>query len=114
MACGGKVIFDQESHILFRRHGTNTSIDGGSLLNRVRYEFRYFGKSKDKRLNTADELLSFFDNNISEDGRNFLEKVSTYKKNILNRIRLAFCRDLNCGIKLSNIITTLTILFGNY
>lgn len=114
LACGGKVIFDQESHILFRRYGTNTSIDGGSLLNRVRYEFRYFGKYKDNRLNTADELLSFFDNKITEDSRNFLEKVSTYKKNILNRIRLAFCRDLNCGIKLSNIITTLTVLFGNY
>lgn len=44
LACGGNVFFDKKPHILFRRYNTNTSIDGGKLKSRLKYEFRYFEK----------------------------------------------------------------------
>lgn len=58
LACGGNVFFDKKPHILFRRYNTNTSIDGGKLKSRLKYEFRYFGKYKNNRLDTACELLN--------------------------------------------------------
>lgn len=50
LACGGNVFFDKKPHILFRRYNTNTSIDGGKLKSRLKYEFRYFEKYKNNRL----------------------------------------------------------------
>lgn len=114
LACGGKVVFDKEPHILFRRYGENTSIDGGALISRVKYEFRYFGKYKNYRLETAKELLKSCDKNITSESKQFLEEVLSYKKNIGNRIGFAFSDEIDCGITISNIITAITILFGNY
>lgn len=114
LSCNGKVIFDKTSHILFRRHGTNTSIDGGSFKNRLRYEFRYFKNYKDNRRDTSEELLRYIGTNISEDSRRFLEKVVNYKMNMITRIKFAMCREINCGIPMANLINRVTILFGNF
>lgn len=114
IACGGKVIFDETPHILFRRYGTNTSIDGNSFKKRLKYEFRYFGKYKDNRYDTAIEILRFFDYNITDESRKFLMMVVNYKNSIHGKMRLAFSREIDCGIRASNLITRLTILCGNY
>lgn len=78
LACGGNVFFDKKPHILFRRYNTNTSIDGGKLKSRLKYEFRYFEKYKNNRLDTACELLNCYNSNMSVSSKSFLEKVKNY------------------------------------
>ena len=114
LSCGGKVIFDEKPHILFRRHGTNTSIDRGSLKNRLHYEFRYFKNYKNNRMDTAMELLNYVGPNISERNRAFLEKVVNYKSSLINRVKFAMCKEINCGISAANLVNRITILFGNF
>lgn len=84
LACGGNVFFDKKPHILFRRYNTNTSIDGGKLKSRLKYEFRYFEKYKNNRLDTACELLNCYNSNMSVSSKSFLEKVKNYKSSIRN------------------------------
>ena len=114
LACGGNVFFDKKPHILFRRYNTNTSIDGGKLKSRLKYEFRYFGKYKNNRLDTACELLNCYNSNMSVSSKSFLEKVKNYKSSIRNRIVYLLCKDINCGIIASDMITRIIILFGCY
>lgn len=114
LACGGNVFFDKKPHILFRRYNTNTSIDGGKLKSRLKYEFRYFEKYKNNRLDTACELLNCYNSNMSVSSKSFLEKVKNYKSSIRNRIAFLFYKDINCGIIASDVITRIIILFGCY
>lgn len=95
LACGGNVFFDKKPHILFRRYNTNTSIDGGKLKSRLKYEFRYFEKYKNNRLDTACELLNCYNSNMSVSSKSFLEKVKNYKSSIRNRIAFLFYKDIN-------------------
>lgn len=114
LACGGNVFFDKKPHVLFRRYNTNTSIDGGKLKSRLKYEFRYFEKYKNNRLDTACELLNCYNSNMSVSSKSFLEKVKNYKSSIRNRIAFLFYKDINCGIIASDVITRIIILFGCY
>ena len=98
----------------FRRYNTNTSIDGGKLKSRLKYEFRYFEKYKNNRLDTACELLNCYNSNMSVSSKSFLEKVKNYKSSIRNRIAFLFYKDINCGIIASDVITRIIILFGCY
>ena len=107
-SCGGQVVFDDTPHILFRRYGTNTSVDGGGLIKRLRHEFRYFRKYKDQRYDTVRLLLRFRKNDIQE--KKFLYKITNYKKSFGNTIKLAFDKRLDCGMKIPNIINRVVII----
>ena len=61
LACGGNVFFDKKPHILFRRYNTNTSIDGGKLKSRLKYEFRYFEKYKNNRQKAQEEIYKLYE-----------------------------------------------------
>lgn len=107
-ACGGKVVFDKTPHILFRRYGTNVSVDGGSIKKRIRHEFRYLKKCKNQRYETVKILMEFRRNEIKE--KEILEKVVHYKDSMKNTIELAFDKRLDSGIKVANLINRYVIL----
>lgn len=106
--CGGKVTFDSVPHILFRRYGTNVSVDGGGIKKRIRHELRYLKKCKDQRFNVVKTLLAFRKEDIVE--TEILNKVIHYKDSIMKTIRFAFDKRLDCGIKVSNLINRYVIL----
>lgn len=110
-ATGGKVVFDDTPHILFRRYGTNTSVDGGGLKKRIKHELRYFGKCRNQRFKAVKQLLNFRADKIEADNKLILESIRDYKKNIKSTFFLAFNMKLDCGIKISNFITRIVILF---
>lgn len=107
-ACGGKVIFDSTPHILFRRYGTNVSVDGGNIKKRIKHELRYLNKCKDQRFNTVKILLVFRQSEIKE--TEILNKVMHYKDSVMNTFNFAFDKRLDCGIKVSNLINRYVIL----
>lgn len=107
-ACGGKVIFDSTPHILFRRYGTNVSVDGGSIIKRIKHEFRYLGKCKNQRFNVVKVLLDFRKDDIKE--TEILNKVIHYKDSVMNTMWFAFDKRMDCGITASNLINRYVIL----
>lgn len=107
-ACGGKVIFDDKPHILFRRYGTNVSVDGGGLKKRIKHELRYLDKCKNQRYNAVKILMNFKPNSIVE--KEILHEVVDYKNSMYNTIKFAFDKRLDCGIRVANCINRLIIL----
>ena len=107
-ACGGNVVYDETPHILFRRYGTNASIDGGNIKKRIEHEFRYFSRCRNQRYEVVKELLEFQKDKVVE--QDFLNEILSYKKGIHKTVELAFNRNLDCGIKISNLITRIAIL----
>lgn len=107
-ACGGKVIYDETPHILFRRHGTNVSVDGGNIKKRIKHELRYMNKCKNQRFDAVNVLIHFRENDIKE--MEILDKIIHYKDSIKNTINFAFDKRLDCGIKPSNWINRYVIL----
>lgn len=107
-ACGGKVIFDDKPHILFRRYGTNVSVDGGNLRKRVAHELRYFGKYKNQRYNAVKVLMKFRYKDIVH--KEFLNKVINYKDSVMDNLALAFDTRMDCGITIANLINRIVIL----
>lgn len=107
-ACGGKVIFDSVPHILFRRYGTNVSVDGGGLKKRIKHELRYLNKCKDQRFDVIKVLKEFRKEEITE--REIFDQIIHYKDSIWNTLKLAFNKKMDCGIKASNLINKYIIL----
>lgn len=107
-ACGGKVIFDSVPHILFRRYGTNVSVDGGSLKKRIKHELRYLDKCKNQRFEAVKVLKEFRKDDIKEE--DILNQILHYKDSMQNTLKFAFNKKMDCGIKASNWINAYVIL----
>lgn len=106
---GGTVVFDQKSHILFRRHNANSSIDGKGLLDRVKYELAFIHKRKDYKFNMIKIIL---DNNfrVKKEFAYFFDEVIHYKDSLRQTFQLAFDKRLDCGVGLLNMLFRVSIL----
>lgn len=74
-------------------------------------------KNKVEKLNLCDSVIFCgvrTDVNKYLSSKSFLEKVKNYKSSIRNRIVFLLCKDINCGIIASDMITRIIILFGCY
>ena len=69
--------------ILFRRYGTNTSVDGGGLKKRIKHELRYFGKCRNQRFKAVKKLLDFRADKIEGDNKVILKSIRDYKTCLL-------------------------------
>lgn len=107
-ACGGKVTFDCVPHILFRRYGTNVSVDGGGIKKRIRHELRYLKKCKDQRFEVVKVLKEFRKEDIKE--QEIFNQIIHYKDSVWNTLKFAFNKKMDCGIKASNWINKYVIL----
>lgn len=113
-AIGGNIIYDNEISMKYRQHDNN--VVG------VSYGFRktFIRRIKDilcrERVSIADQsmnILEGYSNYISEENRLWLETVSSYKKSLYNRIRLATTRKTHYINKNMGIKIRLSIILGN-
>lgn len=110
LAINGKVIFDKNSYILFRRYGTNTSSDGKSILHKLLKEKEHFTSYKNNESNLAKCILECYKEQISEQNLDLLLKIANYRNNIMNYIKLIFSKELDCGFWFYNIFIKLVII----
>lgn len=110
LATNGKVIFDENSYILFRRYGTNTSIDGKDVLYKLLKEREHFTSYKNNESDLAKCILVHYENQISEQNLNLLLKIANYRNNIVSYIKLIFSKELDCGFWFYNIFIKLVII----
>lgn len=78
----GKMILDQESHILYRQHGDNEiGMDANKFRVFIgRIERFLNGKVRNYRSNTARSLLNVYGDEISQDKKDLLNIVANYMK----------------------------------
>jgi len=109
--CNGIVIYDEKSHILFRRHGNNTSSDGAGLTKRIKNEFSFFNKKK----NVKSQTLKIITNNINCSNSRFINDIDMIiksKSSFVKRMKLLFNKKYNCGLILGNLSFRLSVLFN--
>lgn len=110
MSCGGKVFFDNNSHILFRRHNNNSSIDGQGFLKKFLNEMQFFSKRKNEKYNYVKSVLKYFDKYITLESKLLLEEISTYKDSSRKTIKLIMNEEIDSGFKFYNVFLKFLII----
>lgn len=103
-ALGGKVVYDNNSHILYRQHGNNVS--GGNMNFRKKIK-KQFGDNACLRLNTAKELYNGYNKLIDRKNSEILLDFINYQDNLSSKIRVIFGNKYT----LNSIKTTLQYKF---
>lgn len=109
---GGKTIYDSSSHILFRRHGDNASVDGLGTVARIKKEFAFLNKLKCQKSDVMQVILSYKKSAISSEFMEFAEDIASYRSNRKAKHRLLRDKRLDCGIRTANILFKFSILIG--
>lgn len=110
LVTNGKIIFDNNSYILFRRYGNNTSIDGKSIFKKILKEKEHFTKYKHNESDLAKCILEYYGKQIDKENFELLFRIANYKNNIVDYIRLIFSKELDCGFWFYNIFIKLIII----
>ena len=97
----GKVIYDEQSHMLYRIHNENVvGIKDTSFVARLDRLKRFYVKRDDAnlRLITAKELLRLFPQ-MNQENKRILKLYAEYQDNMKNKIELAFNKEIkaNCA-----------------
>lgn len=109
---GGKIVYDENSYILYRQHEENTTGLKQGIIKRIRTEIRENFKYKNQRVMTANLLLELFKNEINYESKKLLIDISKYKKSFLKRFRLAFDKRLRFGNLLIDTLRKIYVIIG--
>lgn len=114
--CGyfGKIIHDNNSYMMYRVTGQNTSGFGRTG------KMELIRKRKDKKFLQqiyppyATELLSGFNNNLSVSEKKELLRVANYKKNLVNKLWMLFEKRIHRQTLFGTIGLKIAILLNRY
>ena len=108
----GKVIFDPESHILYRQHGNN-QIGKKNLFKRWIDRFKYLGHCSEHILEKQNYyLLKALKDLLSPEDIYLISKIAFYRRNIFCRLSLLLDRKISYSKIENNTMFILKILFG--
>lgn len=114
LICGGTIIFDTISHILFRRHGDNASNDTVSICKKIRKDIMQYSKQKKKSSDLAKYLMMIYGRYIDSKSFVLLSKISNYKNSWKNTIYLALSSEIDCGFWFYNDFVRFMILLRRF
>lgn len=112
LAFHGKVIYDDISNILFRRHDNNTSKAGGHFMQKLSIASSLYVQ-RNTEWDTANVILNSF-SDLPLDSLNFLASIVNYKKNLISKLKLILNPKLSSGKPLIDIVIKALILVGRY
>lgn len=95
----GSVVYDSESHILYRQHGTNLSgekVSGTKLaLRRIKRASKgHWGHDFELY---SSMLLMCFSGRLTQKDENYAQKIASYRETLWRRISLMFSRTYRTG-----------------
>lgn len=97
IACGGKILFDHNSYILFRRHGSNASGDGLKIKEKFQKELKFFFNGCSNAAQLSHQILQEYKEELDGRSYEFLKLVETYKDSYIKTLKLALSSQINCG-----------------
>lgn len=114
LAVGGKVIFDENSYIKYRQHNSNVTGVKQGIFKRVKKELTIFNGKKNNRFNQAKIIYNEYYELLSEENRNFIEEIISYKQSLKKTLNLALKKDFKFGLKSVDFLTFLQIITRRY
>ena len=107
----GKVIYDNESHILYRQHSTNVVGSEVNIFKKWKNRIIRFYKNGNKNLirGQAIELKRIFGNDLSYENQQLLDSFINKPMRFLRRLRYAFSTKLYRQKKIDDLIFRILI-----
>ncbi len=110
LACGGTVLFDHNSYILFRRHGDNASPDGMSARQKIMKDLRHYFHHENDAAGLAIGVLQKYKDKLTGESLKFLTSIAYYRANFIKTISLALNSQIDCGFWFFNLFVRSMIL----
>jgi glycosyltransferase involved in cell wall biosynthesis len=111
-ACGGKVIIDQASYVMYRQHESNV-IGDRNILQKIKGN-GLLTHSDNIRLKICQELHSKYKDYEDEKSRELIKTVLDYSISLDKRFKLAFSRKIKPVSKIEKILIFLITVMGKY
>ncbi len=90
MACGGRIYYDNNPNMYYRQHGNNVvgvTIDR-SIFEKIKTKWNWI--MRDRKVSVSEQCRELVAcEELTAAGRNYVEKVSKYKKNMFIRLQLS-------------------------
>ena len=112
LAVGGKLIYDEDVHILYRQHGGNTI---GGQLSVSKVMKRYWKTLTEPdciRSKCIKSVVDCYGDEMSPKNREMAAEVAFYKDSFRNRVRLLLDKDIRTVYPKRNIMFKLAVLLG--
>ena len=114
LACGGKIVEDTESYILYRQHGNNV-VGTQTQWSKWKRRFRVFTKGNCYRSNQVKQIFNTYNSMMNEESLSITQRLIDYqKKGIKNKIRILCDREYRTKKVLNNILFTISLLFNRF
>lgn len=114
--CGyfGNIVFDEQSHFLYRQHGNNVSGVSSSLITRLNRFFKSFKTYERRHFRElgAKNFLMTYNGLLTEEDKQLVSIVADYRNSLSNRIRFLLTKKINMGSIISDTMIKLRIIFG--
>ena len=110
----GHVVYDENSHILYRQHGTNLS---GEKVSGIRLALRRIRRASKGHWGHDFELYSSmlikcFPGRLLQEDEKYVQRIATYRHSFLKRISLMLSRTYRTGNHSKDFAICMRILFG--
>ena len=114
LACGGKIIEDNESHILYRQHGNNV-VGTQTFTSRWKRRINNFMSKNRYRSNQVAEILSTYHDYMPSHNIDTAKTLSEYcNLNLVSRIKVALNKKYRTLNRINNFLFITAILFKRY
>lgn len=114
LACGGKVVFDPNSYIQFRRHIGTVTEHGKGYWKRIESVLNVFNDFRDRRYKQAKLLFETYSEYMPEEIRTYSLKLTKYRDSIINTLSLLTDKRVRCGILSVDITNAIAIITRHY
>lgn len=110
--CFGKVIYDEQSYILYRQHGNNELGAASSLWDNYKRRIKNFKKHRGQLTKQAEELLRLYGKQMSKENRELAELLIKAKQSYSARKALLKDGTVFRQRKSDDRLMKILILFG--
>ncbi len=109
----GEVIYDNNTTILYRQHNNNVIGSSKSIKKRIERAYRLWIKGEGKSVAPFSlELLEKLNSEITNEDKIILNQFATYRKSLINRIKIVFNNKIYTTNKRANYSFKLRALIG--
>ena len=114
LACGGKIVFDSNSYIQFRRHVGTVTEHGKGYWKRIQSVLNVFNTFKDRRYRQAELILETYSEYMPEEVLAYSMKLTKYRDSLMNTLLLLIDKRVRCGILSVDVTNAIAILTHCY
>lgn len=111
--CGGKILPDNNSYILYRQHGNNVVGSNNSRYSQLKRRLSTLFKPDNKRSSEIKNIINVYQDYISADKLRTLKLLSDYQNNFSNKIKIVLSKEIRFKDK-SNFFLKMAIMFNKF